>query len=248
MIKNLDDYLVGIALGIRFRQNYSIEDKFGIISDMILYSDGSFFGPNIFPRRQKFQPEKLILFNESTDDKLIFDHENIILEINFVEESQISKDNLNEILNSFDEQFIKGVLKELSISKIVRIGYIRKYLFRDEELIKSFLKRTPGERISNIRDISLRFSKRIGTVESLVNKNNYDNVIYTITKNAEQDNELNIAIDYQTFYEPNLSTSSQIKFNKFVGDINYYNSKIFLSWLNDYFEESSDEVEENKEI
>jgi hypothetical protein len=37
MIENLEDYLSGIVFGIRFRPYFSIEDKFGEITDKILY-------------------------------------------------------------------------------------------------------------------------------------------------------------------------------------------------------------------
>ena len=36
MLDTLDNYLVGIALGIRFRANFSIEDQLGKITDTIL--------------------------------------------------------------------------------------------------------------------------------------------------------------------------------------------------------------------
>ncbi len=45
MITRLDDYLVGVAVGIRFRANFSIEDQLGRIADEILYRGGASFGP-----------------------------------------------------------------------------------------------------------------------------------------------------------------------------------------------------------
>ena len=36
MIEKTNDYLIGIALGIRFRANFSIEDQLGKIVDTIL--------------------------------------------------------------------------------------------------------------------------------------------------------------------------------------------------------------------
>ncbi len=49
MIDSLDDFIVGFAIGIRYRANFSIEDQLGKIADKILYSRKSFFNPIIFP-------------------------------------------------------------------------------------------------------------------------------------------------------------------------------------------------------
>jgi hypothetical protein len=35
MIEKIDQYLIGLAIGIRFRANFSIEDQFGKIVDTI---------------------------------------------------------------------------------------------------------------------------------------------------------------------------------------------------------------------
>ena len=41
MIDNLDINLTGIAIGVRFRANFAIEDELGSIVDKIVYKKGS---------------------------------------------------------------------------------------------------------------------------------------------------------------------------------------------------------------
>ena len=78
MIENLDEFIIGIAIGIRFRAKFTIEDQLGKIVDTVLYSKNSFFTPQIFPQVQNLIGKK-ILFNEKTQDKLHIDNSNIIL-------------------------------------------------------------------------------------------------------------------------------------------------------------------------
>ena len=90
MIEKLEDYLIGIAIGIRFRANFSIEDQLGKIVDTILYSKKSYFNPEVFPRVRNSIGKK-VLFNEITQDKLHIDNSNIILEVNFEEKYTFQK-------------------------------------------------------------------------------------------------------------------------------------------------------------
>ncbi|MGA3084709.1 MAG: hypothetical protein ABSE95_07920 [Thermodesulfobacteriota bacterium] len=62
---NISDYFIGLAIGIRFRANFSIEDQLGSIIDEILYSNKSYFNPKVFPKVRSLINGK-ILFNEST--------------------------------------------------------------------------------------------------------------------------------------------------------------------------------------
>ena len=45
MIAGIRQYLVGIVIGIKFRPNFSAEDRIGSILDAILYSENSYFNP-----------------------------------------------------------------------------------------------------------------------------------------------------------------------------------------------------------
>lgn len=243
MIEKLDDNLVGIAIGIRFTQNFSIQDHYGSIADKILYSENSLFGPVVFPKLTTPPSEQLILINEENEDKFVFDKSNVILEINFSENSAFSQDKLKDLINAYEDQVIKGILKELSISRLVRVGYIRKYQFDDNELLDSLVSRVSGDVTQKINDINIRFSKRIplGKSVALREKNDYKNSIFTIIKKSDQDNKIIITVDYQRFYVPKLSTSSQIKFKTFIEEAESFNSQEVLKWLNNYYLEVANE-------
>ncbi|MBW1707121.1 MAG: hypothetical protein JRJ86_18510, partial [Deltaproteobacteria bacterium] len=133
MIKNLSEYLIGFAIGIRFRANFSIEDQLGQILDTILYSQGSYFNSKVFPKVGGNVGQR-IMFNPDTDDQLRIDNSNFILEIQFQPEKGFKEAEYKEILKKFDEQIIQGVMSKFKIQQIVRIGLIKRYLFPLDDL------------------------------------------------------------------------------------------------------------------
>ena len=240
MITKLDEYLTGIALGFRFRANFSIEDQLGKIIDTILYSKDSFFSPKVFPNVRNLVGSK-ILFDEISQDKLHMDNSNIILEINFDGNFTFQRKDLSKILNEFNRQIIKGIVKNYSIKEAVRIGYIRRYLFDIDSLANSFVKKTIGSTLEGVNDINLSFSKRIPVTESLTKRdvNDYDNAIFNIIKKAEMD-EIFMSVDFQSYFDPFLPLAHNLDFDNFIKKANGFNSNKYLTWLNsNYVEENN---------
>ena len=240
MIENLDDYLIGVSLGIRFRANFSIEDQLGTIADTILYSPDSYFDSEIFPKVIT-QPGAKILINDITQDYINIDNSNFILEINFGDKFSFRKDDISEIIFNFEKQIIKGLLKELSIKQIRRIGFVKRYVFGIETLANSFVDKTVGETLGGVNDINLNFSKKIPLQEALIKKDvlDYDNAIFNVIKRADR-NEIFMSIDYQAYYDPFLPSTGMIDFKSFIDRADIFNSKKYLTWLNNNYMELTD--------
>lgn len=230
MIKNIDDYLIGIVIGIRYRANFSIEDSLGAIVDKILYDKNSFFNPKIFPLVQNTTIGR-ILINDNNSDKLTINNSNIILDLLF--DGSFNKDNYELIVENFKQQIIDGLMKKYKITEITRIGLVKRYLFPIEDLAQSFIDKTIGKTLKGINDINLRFSKKIPSSDALVSKDllDYNNVIFNIIKQSGK-NELFTSIDYQKYFDPFLTSVDELKFNEFVKSANYFNSDNYLPWLN----------------
>ena len=230
MIKNIEDHLVGIAIGIRYRANFSIEDQLGKIVDQILYNKGSIFDSTIFPLVQNNVADKT-LFNDKTGDSLLINNSNIILEINLGK--SFEKEDYRKIIEGYYKEIIEGVLKPYKITEINRAGIIKRYIFKIEDLAKSFLNKTIGSTIEGVNDINLKFSKKFPVPESLTKKDIYDyhNVIFNIIKKADRD-EIFMAIDYQKYFEPFLSSASQLEFLDFSKNVDLFNSNNYLDWIN----------------
>jgi hypothetical protein len=233
MLKNLNQYLSGIAIGIRFRPNFSIEDRLGSLIDQILYKKESYFNPEIFPEVLS-NPVERRLMNEQTGDNLVINTSNIILQITFGD--KINVNDIDTINERFEKDIINDVMDKFEITQINRAGYIKRYLFKIEELSRVFINKTVGETLEGVNDINLRFSRKYPLPESMTKKdvNDYDNVIYNIIKRADRE-EIFISVDYQRYFDPTLDKSSQLEFTKFLGSVEYYNSVNYVKWLDAYY-------------
>lgn len=229
-ITKLDDYLISIAIGIRYRANFSIEDQLGKIVDQVLYSRNSYFTAKVFPLVLNNVNEKK-LFNEKTQDYLVINNSNIILEI-FLGET-FKKSDIDEVVLKFEQQIIKGVLKDYNVTQITRIGFIKRYVFQIEDLAKTFIDKTIGGTFEGINDINLSFSKKFPVKDALQEKEifDYDNVIFNIIKKSDL-SELYTSIDYQNYFLPPLNNANKIDFQSFFGRVRSFNDNNYLSWLN----------------
>ena len=234
MIEDLKQYLVSSVVAIRYRQNFSIVDKFGTIIDEILYDKKTFFKPEDFQFVQHTKADEKVLFNKDNRNNLKINTSNIILEINIDEEND--PDYKKNAFNAFDKQIVQGVLKKNKIVQINRIGYINRYVFPIKELAENFINKTIGSTIDNVRDINLRFSRKYPIAEAQVKKEVYDyhNSIYNAIKQSDKD-EIFFSVDFQRYFDPFLESSSLIEFSQFCNHVEHHNEKIFLPWINDNY-------------
>lgn len=230
-LEKVDDYLVSIAIGIRFRPNFSLEDRLGSLVDGIIYTKNSFFGPEFFPTTQAGLNER-VLINKESGNALTLNTTDIILEIKLPNPGDIS--SLKNVIQAYKRQIVDGVMKEFNINNISRIGFLRRYDFPLLELSKSFLSQTLGGSPEDVvSDINLQFSKRYSKTESLTTKEilDYTNIICNIVKRAETDN-LFIFVDYQWYFKPFLEGITQLDFDEFIEKANAYNRDKFPEWVN----------------
>lgn len=230
MIERIDDSLIGIVIGIRFRANFSIEDQIGQMVDHLLYSKNAFFNPNIFPKVRSGVGTK-ILCNETTGDSLRIDNSNVILEVTYG--GTFNPGDTTTLQQQFNAEVINGIMRIFKIKEIVRVGHVKRYVFRIEHLAKRFVDKTIGQTLGGINDINLSFSKRLPVVGALVKEgvNDYDNAIFNVIKKADV-NEIFMSIDYQRYFEPFLESSSHVPFDDFIAHAAGFTQKQYLPWLN----------------
>ena len=243
MIEKLDKYLIGIAAGIRFNPNFSIEDQMGSILDTILYSSDSFFNPIIFPEVSTPIPGQKVLHNKATGDRLIFDSSNFILEVQFGENYSFQYQDHEKILSKFDEQIVQDTMTKFKVRDIRRIGLVKRYLFPMKDLAQSFVERTIGKTLEGVNDINLRFSKKMPVPEAMVKRdvNDWSNAIFNIIKKAGVD-EIFMSVDYQIYFDPPLNKASDIKFPVFSNAALEFIEDRYLPWLNNNYMEIENEA------
>jgi len=228
-IDGVQRYLIAAAIGVRFRPNFSLEDKLGTVVDEILYSDASFFDPKFFPNHQAGINERVLL-NEETGNTLLLSPSNIILDYNLPNSGDT--ESLERVINAFQDQIVKGIMKKYEVTQIGRLGAVLRYVFQIPELAKSFIEQSIGKTLEGVNNINLRFSKRYPVEEALVKKdiNDYANVILNVIKRADKE-ELFISVDYQWYFVPLLDKVEQMKFEEFVERTTRYNRESFPEWV-----------------
>ena len=70
----------------------------------------------------------------------------------------------------FNTEVINGIMRIFKIKEIVRLGYVKRYVFKIEQLAKRFVDKTIGKTLGGINDINLSFSKRLPVVGALGNR------------------------------------------------------------------------------
>lgn len=236
MDKLLNNSLIGIVIGVRFRANFAVEDQLGKIVDDILYSTNSFFNSSVFPKVNAGVGTKYLI-NENTLNTLLIDNSNIILNVNISED--IAGEDLTKWTNHYNSDIIGHIMTKYNIQQIMRIGYVKRYLFKSIELANSLIKKTVGNTIQgDISDIKLSFTKRYSVDNAVANKNieDFDNAIYNIIKKPGLD-EIFMSVDFQRYFKPFLESAIKIKFDDFLNRAERFNSDVYFPWIQKNFVE-----------
>jgi hypothetical protein len=230
-MKDICDYLVGIAVGVRFRNNFSIEDRLGSIIDGLLYSKDSLLNAVTFPMTGTNLISKK-LHNPQTGDSLIINCNNIVLDINFSE--NIPKEKARVLIDEFFKIITEKIYKIIDIHDVYLIGVVHKYIVTDEATAEPLYKRFKEITVDDAASISVSFTKKIFPAESKVSKevNDHENVMCTIEMNKKS--EYFFQVDYQHIFEPKLASIIDIPYKDFIEKVNYYNSSSISAWIKKY--------------
>lgn len=225
----LSENLVGIAIGIKYRPNFAIEDKIGEISDELLYRKDSLFNYLIFPNSRNGLGEK-ILNNPDTGDRIVINRSNLILDISFSDD--LPRTKADDLINEFLKTATEKIYKVVNIHDVFLVGIVKKYIIKDKDKIAEFNDLINKTKISNINSYNLTFTKKVILAESKVRAdlNDYENIIHSIVKNPDKE-EVLFQIDYQHLYDPKLESIVDIKYKEILGRVNEYNNTTISEWM-----------------
>lgn len=231
MIENsLTKSLIGLAIGIKFRPNFSIEDKLGEILDVFLYEKGSIFGPKLFPRTKSNGVVERILYNPETNDSLLINHSNIIFDISFSDKLPNTK--AESILETFFNVLTEKVYKVVDIKDISLVGIVKKYAIDSESTKLELENKIKDITLPDLNSFDLSVTKKIILSESKIKRDIYDfeNAIVSIVK-IPNISSMIMQVDYQHIYEPKLDSIIDIKTKDFITRCNSFNKQM-EDWLN----------------
>ena len=239
MIKDLNKYLTGIAIGVRFRPSFALEDQLGRVIDTVLYRKDSFFNPKVFTKASANVGQR-VLHNPKTEDKLTIDNSNFIVDFNLSDtHGGFKTADATQIINAFRDEILFGAMKKHGVAHVFRIGLVQRFVFPFPDLAAKFVASTIGNTLEGVNDIELNFSKKLPVAEALAMRDVLDwtNAIFNIVKKTNLQ-EISMALDYQTYFNPLLPSVNDIKYNPFMSAADIFTQKTFLPWLNKNYAEA----------
>lgn len=195
--------LTGFVFGIRVNKSFYIEDKLGAITDFILYSKGTEFGPTLFPKVQEQNGAK-ILFNEKSENRFTVNHSDFIFDYSVKDDFD---SELSRFLSAYSSMITKKLFKDFGIHNIMRFGFVIKAEIdgNDEltrgvySLIKSSYDNYNGD------SLAIRFNIKIKKPLKIQNTitEDFDNTIVTYDK-PNLESKMTFSVDYQKYFRPEL--------------------------------------------
>jgi len=231
-MKDLRNYLVGIATGVKFRPNYSIKDHMGAIIDGVLYRKGSLFNYITFPfTSMSGGSPQTTLDNPQTGDKLIIDSNNLILDIRFSD--KIPKEKSDALIEEFFKTVTQEIYKIVDIKEVFLLGVVRKYIINDQNLRKFLSENFKNIVTDDATSVNINFTKKIVLAESKIKKdlNDYENVLGLISITNSRKDDIFLQIDYQHIFDPKLESIKDIPYKEFIQKVDNYNVSIVDKWI-----------------
>lgn len=222
-----------ITFGIRFGPRWRIRDNIGAIVDSVLRDKGTPFGPGVFTRNESF-PDEHRLFNPDTKDILRVSERDVIL-TKSIESGEL--DEIQVLVSQFEEYIVEPIREIGKIRDIHRYGILFELAECSHQLkrplTQHYLPDEPTDHVTGPRDLLLRFSRHLQTVEGHLRKgvNDYRNVIYTLQQDEKGD--AHIQVDYQEYFVPPLDGEDWKKkpFTTFAEAGTGYFDNTFSKWL-----------------
>lgn len=218
--------IISLALGVRFRANFKIEDRLGEIVDGILYKKDSYFNPHFFPMTRNQVNEK-VLYNEETGNYLLVNNSSIIGEFS----SRDGEVDVYSLTKRFGIDILDNLISNYKLSSIYRIGYLLRVKITNKQALANLIKRDTGMSIKDIGEYSTTFSLTKSLKESMAKRAIYDflTIIYNISREHGTD-ALILSIDYQKNYKPFADHFDELKYEQFAKDAHSY----ILTEINKY--------------
>lgn len=220
----MQDKIKKVIIGIRYRRSFRVPDIAGEIVDYVLHDESSPFDSQFFTEIGDMNNKGRVLLNQN-GNMLSVDFDSIVLTL-------IIDNKFDDTLKLIKEKYypyMVNIVKQFEIKNFNRIGIIFDHQLEGSSSVNEIIKSLTGQKITAPDNLELRFSKKLATTEALWKKDiiDYHNVIATYHKNSEG---LNIKLDYQTYFSPEISSINDLDFSKFIESAEDYRTKNFYSW------------------
>lgn len=226
-MKNLQNNIIGITIGIKFNRSFRIPDISGDIIDNILYSDRTPFGTDFFPKVQEVSNFEKTVFNPKTSEYLRVNTDDIILGI--VVDNNF-EDRFEWLKDSVMKYFGETLFRKYSIINIRRIGIVFSHKIPKNNKLVEAISLITEKKLDDINDINISFSKKLGAAEALYRRDvsDYKNTIYNFQEIKEA---FNCSLDYQYYFEPVIEDLRDCFTDRIFHDAKIFLEKNYYQWL-----------------
>lgn len=226
----LKDQIIGLTFGIRFKKSFRIPEISGNLVDNILYSEGSPFGTDFFPKLEERSNREKTLYNPVSSEYLRINTDDLILGLvidkNFSERFKWLKE---EVLSYFQNT----LFREHKIKNIIRLGIVFHHRIVESKKMVELVKTFTDNVVPEIDNINISFSRKTSTTDALVKKEvmDFKNQIYTFQK---VDEVMFADLDYQYWYEPAVEDLRECNSEKILDEAQNFLETNFHQWLAKY--------------
>lgn len=220
----MQDKIKKVIIGIRYRRSFRVPDIAGEIVDYVLHDESSPFDSQFFTEIGDMNNKGRVLLNQN-GNMLSVDFDSIVLTL-------IIDNKFDDILKLIKEKYypyMVNIVEHFGIKNFNRIGIIFDHQLEGSSSVNEIIKSLTDQKITVPDNLELRFSKKLATTEAIWKKDiiDYHNIIATYHKNSEG---LNIKLDYQTYFSPEISSINDLEFLKFIESAEDYRIKNFYNW------------------
>jgi hypothetical protein len=189
-----------ITFGVLWQPRYEVLDSVGAVVDRILRAPASPFDSETFPT-SGVDGKSQALINHVTGDQLRISEREIVLD---TEVGTASSADIVAVAANFMKYALRPLKEIAGVRSVVRHGFmVRTLPSLEDTSVKASAYFLPE--FSDARDITVRFSRRLGVTEAIARKgvDDYRNVNYVVSQSDQ--GRTFLTIDYQDYFAPALA-------------------------------------------
>jgi len=221
-----------VSFGVRYEPQFRLMDEVGAVTDAVLRTKGTPFGPDVFTNALSNATERALVNEEGALLRLT--HTDAILQMPL---STRNMDRIRDLGEDFDRYVLRPLSEIARISGIARYGVLLNFdkvrHLKDRPTVHYL-----GKEFPDANSLAMRFTRRLPVDEALFRKDvdDYRNAIYTL--NEDNEGSVGMSIDYQEYFRPALDAKvwADKPFDKFINRGIAYFENDFQRWFTELAE------------
>jgi len=227
--QELEKNLVSLAIGIKYDNNFIINDFSGSIMDNILFSKESNLNSEVFIQfarnssgiKLRIPISRNDILDTGDNGHVIINNTDIVFDMSLFE-----KFTKKYIIQEFNNSILRNINNVVIIKNIKRLGYLKRYKISNLKIIEYFLNHFNIDNTCDINKLNIDYS----FIEKNDDKQKDVITINYILQRIDIKDFI-ITVDFQVNYTDELETLKEIKYDDFINQAEKHIEKVFLPWI-----------------